>query len=60
VQGVFSDDRGGCGIDGSSAFVKNVGKEVAEGIERVQPISPLDRPARASAFVVEQNHCALR
>jgi branched-chain amino acid transport system substrate-binding protein len=32
------------GIDGSSAFVKNVGKEVAEGIEHVQPISPIDRP----------------
>ena len=32
------------GVDGSSTFVKNVGKEVAEGIEHVQPISPLDRP----------------
>jgi len=32
------------GIDGSGAFVKSVGKEVAEGIEHVQPISPLDRP----------------
>ena len=31
------------GIDGSSTFVKNVGKEVAEGIEHVQPLSPLDR-----------------
>ena len=38
------------GIDGSSAFVKNVGKEVAEGIEHVQPISPLDRP-EYKAFV---------
>jgi branched-chain amino acid transport system substrate-binding protein len=38
------------GIDGSSAFVKNVGKDVAEGIEHVQPISPLDRP-EYKAFV---------
>ena len=38
------------GIDGSSTFVKNVGKEVAEGIEHVQPISPLDRP-EYKAFV---------
>jgi branched-chain amino acid transport system substrate-binding protein len=38
------------GIDGSSSFVKNVGKEVAEGIEHVQPISPLDRP-EYKAFV---------
>ena len=38
------------GIDGSSPFVKNVGKEVAEGIEHVQPISPLDRP-EYKAFV---------
>ncbi|MGY3604206.1 MULTISPECIES: ABC transporter substrate-binding protein [unclassified Bradyrhizobium] len=38
------------GVDGSSAFVKNVGKEVAEGIEHVQPISPLDRP-EYKAFV---------
>ncbi|MDR3467861.1 MAG: ABC transporter substrate-binding protein [Xanthobacteraceae bacterium] len=38
------------GIDGSSAFIKNVGKEVAEGIEHVQPISPLDRP-EYKAFV---------
>jgi branched-chain amino acid transport system substrate-binding protein len=38
------------GIDGSGAFVKNVGKEVAEGIEHVQPISPLDR-AEYKAFV---------
>jgi len=40
------------GIDGSSTFVKNVGKEVAEGIEHVQPISPLDRP-EYKAFVRE-------
>ena len=32
------------GIDGTSPFVKNVGKEVAEGIEHIQPISPLNRP----------------
>ncbi|HEY0569976.1 MAG TPA: ABC transporter substrate-binding protein [Enterovirga sp.] len=32
------------GLDGSGTFVKNVGKEVAEGIEHVQPISPIDRP----------------
>jgi branched-chain amino acid transport system substrate-binding protein len=38
------------GIDGSSPFVKNAGKEVAEGIEHVQPISPLDRP-EYTAFV---------
>ncbi|MBX9651800.1 MAG: ABC transporter substrate-binding protein [Xanthobacteraceae bacterium] len=38
------------GLDGSSAFVKNVGKEVAQGIEHVQPISPLDRP-EYKAFV---------
>lgn len=38
------------GIDGSSAFVKNVGKEVTEGIEHVQPISPIDR-AEYKAFV---------
>ncbi|SHN86973.1 ABC transporter substrate-binding protein [Bradyrhizobium erythrophlei] len=38
------------GIDGSSPFIKNVGKEVAEGIEHVQPISPLDRP-EYKAFV---------
>jgi branched-chain amino acid transport system substrate-binding protein len=38
------------GLDGSGAFVKNVGKEVAEGIEHVQPISPLDRP-EYKAFV---------
>jgi branched-chain amino acid transport system substrate-binding protein len=38
------------GIDGSSPFVRNVGKEVAEGIEHVQPISPLDRP-EYKAFV---------
>lgn len=31
------------GLDGGGAFVKNVGKEVAEGIEHVQPTSPLDR-----------------
>jgi branched-chain amino acid transport system substrate-binding protein len=30
--------------------VKNVGKDVAEGIEHVQPISPLDRP-EYTAFV---------
>jgi branched-chain amino acid transport system substrate-binding protein len=38
------------GIDGSGTFIKNVGKEVAEGIEHVQPISPLDRP-EYKAFV---------
>lgn len=38
------------GLDGSGTFVKNVGKEVAEGIEHVQPISPLDRP-EYDAFV---------
>lgn len=38
------------GLDGGGAFVRNVGKEVAEGIEHVQPISPLDRPEYA-AFV---------
>ncbi len=38
------------GKDGNSAFIKNVGKEVAEGIEHVQPISPPDRPEYA-AFV---------
>jgi branched-chain amino acid transport system substrate-binding protein len=36
--------------DGSGAFIKNVDKEVAEGIEHVQPISPLDRP-EYKAFV---------
>lgn len=38
------------GLDGSGTFVKNVGKEVAEGIEHVQPISPIDRP-EYKAFV---------
>jgi branched-chain amino acid transport system substrate-binding protein len=38
------------GLDGSGTFVKNVGKDVAEGIEHVQPISPLDRP-EYTAFV---------
>ncbi len=32
------------GLNGDGTFVKNVGKEVAEGIEHVQPISPIDRP----------------
>src|SRR3984957_19532046 len=32
------------GIDGNSPFVRKVGKCAAEGIEHVQPISPLDRP----------------
>ena len=38
------------GKDGSGTFVKNVGKDVAEGIEHVQPISPPDR-AEYAAFV---------
>lgn len=38
------------GVDGSSAFVKNVGKDVAEGIEHVQPTSAIDRP-EYKAFV---------
>lgn len=38
------------GKDGSGTFVKNVGAEVAEGIEHVQPISPPDR-AEYKAFV---------
>jgi branched-chain amino acid transport system substrate-binding protein len=38
------------GLDGGGTFVRNVGKEVAEGIEHVQPISPIDRP-EYKAFV---------
>lgn len=38
------------GKDGGGTFVKNVGAEVAEGIEHVQPISPPDR-AEYKAFV---------
>jgi branched-chain amino acid transport system substrate-binding protein len=38
------------GLDGSGTFVRNVGREVAEGIEHVQPISPIDRP-EYKAFV---------
>lgn len=38
------------GKDGNGTFVKNVGKDVAEGIEHVQPISPPDRP-EYKAFV---------